>query len=524
MFIRMRITSIEKFSSFVEAYQTEGRQQIQWRKDLNLRKNFATEQKKIQQNIIVDEENFWAEYWLQALKTDGKNRLARNHISAYLEEACYWAAKKSLDRYQLLSISKEEAFWHYFQTAQEKTINSEKLLKIVNKFEPGNFNSSLKNYIEYRLKSAIIDAIYKEYRVGKYSDWGLLKRLTQRRLQDALKSVGCFEPEVSRYCLAWKNCFLEIYTPTQRDKSSRRLPQPTVEQFQIMAELYNQMRVSPLVSREIASSPELDATSFEKWMKVCIKAARSYETPKNPLDYSEPIDESNLDSMLSSSNEEPFLHTTWVIELNEAKRQVQSLLLEEFNALESERQKILKLWYGFKLTQKEIASLLNIRQYTVSRYIDQDKRKMLRIVVRVVQRSKDNSNEKIQPNSEQIERLMNPLEEWLTQYCQRLIYSFLEDTLKFLSLDGQKFLVLYYGHLEEQQVAEKLQIPLSEVICQISNTKQFFQEHLSNYVQTKLNASLSPQHKQIVAVVDEWLSRESDAILNGLRTKLPETL
>ncbi|MEH1949617.1 MAG: hypothetical protein V7K77_22075 [Nostoc sp.] len=75
------------FSSFL---QFEADQFSDWRVDLKLRRSMENALLQVSQN---PSENFWVVYWYKIWQTQA-SILTAAHISAYLQEVCYWVSRK----------------------------------------------------------------------------------------------------------------------------------------------------------------------------------------------------------------------------------------------------------------------------------------------------------------------------------------------------------------------------------------------------------------------------------------------
>jgi RNA polymerase sigma factor (sigma-70 family) len=344
-------------------------------------------------------DKFWALYWYKAWRSQ-PNGLARSHLTAYLQEACYWAAQKTMTSFS----GSQNTLSDFCQIAIAR---SDKVLK--------GFNSqqgfSLKNYASIIFSNVIKEALRQRQEVDVSTDWALLRKLSQKRLEESLQNVRLSPETIASYLLAW-NCFKTVYVPTQAS-ATRQLPKPDRVTWEAIAELYNVERRRQLHPHK----PECRAEPLEKWMIVCAQAARSYlyptltsiNAPKPGQDSGEWLD--NLPELQGES-----LLTNLITQEEEQSRQSQyaqmnAVLVATLAALDLETQKLLQLYYGQNLTQQQMALQLEMKQYTVSRRLTKSRETLLKALAQWSQEKLH-----ISLTSDVLKSISAVLDEWLQSY------------------------------------------------------------------------------------------------------------
>lgn len=223
-----RQTVVEKFSTLLDAKSEDsfGNLITRWKLIPSLENNM-----RLQMESYVDAgTQFWARYWLFEARKANPDPLAVQHLWAYLQEACYWAAKETCDQIHTFDMKRLD----YLQIARVAAIDPVAIFK---KYDDSK-GTTLETYGQFQLSRAILEVVRKGKEAASYSDWGLLRALSKKALKVALQKAGINEPQLSRCLLAWQ-CFNEIYTPT---RVRRQLQPPNPKELAAFAELYNQSR------------------------------------------------------------------------------------------------------------------------------------------------------------------------------------------------------------------------------------------------------------------------------------------
>ena len=349
---------VEIFSTFIQFdYDRFGG----WATDVRLRRSM----KQCLDKVEEENSSIWALYWHQIWQKQPQG-LAKEHLTAYLQEVCFWSAVKTIQGFS----SNQYAVPDCFQMAIAR---SDKILKGFDRDR--GFN--LKSYASITFGNLIRELLRQKKEIDICSDWSLLRKLSQKRMGEALANAGLDPKTSERYILAW-NCLRTIYVP-ERASSTRKLPKPKPETWLAIAELYNRERLTQLDSQDAAT-----AESLEKWMLDCVKAARSYLFPNlTSIDKPKPGYETGaiVDSLVGEVDDSLLSD---LIDKEEAdKRSQQQTDINQFlsdciKSLKPEEQKLLELYYSFGLSQAEIAKQLDTQQYSISRKLSRARKTLLK--------------------------------------------------------------------------------------------------------------------------------------------------
>jgi RNA polymerase sigma factor (sigma-70 family) len=381
---RQDITNL--FSSFV---QFDADRFWDWLVDPHLRRRM---QQAAQQATQQASENFWALYW-HKLWHQG-DRLAQSHLVAYVQEPCYWAAQKTAAGF----VNSQYTLADCFQMAIAR------FDKVLKGFNPSQgFN--LKSYASATFASLIRESLRQRQEVDICTDWGLLRKLSQKRLVESLHHAGLAPDATHRYICAW-SCFKTLYLPIQAT-ATRKLPPPDRATWEAIAAQYHRDRPSP-------AEPTVTPETIEKWLLACAKAARAYlypslisiNTPKPGQDGGEFLDDlpqATQTSLLSEliAEEEAQIRQS-------QQSQVGAVLSEALTNLDAEAKTILQMYYEQELTQQQMAAQLQTKQYTVSRRLTKAREALLLVLAKW---SQDTLH--ITPTPDVLKVTSLALEEWL---------------------------------------------------------------------------------------------------------------
>lgn len=390
--MRTRQSIIEIFTTFV---QFEGDVFSRWITDPKLRRSM---QNCLSKSSQLESEAFWAIYWHRIWQVQA-SKLAAAHIIAYLQEICYWVARK-----MKMNLPGQHSVAEFFQTAISRSD------KVLRGFNP-QVSSNLKSYAEYTFSNLIKDLLRQRQEADVCTDWGLLHKISQKRLVESLRGLGLNSQTIARHVLAW-NCFRELYAPNDA-ATAHKLIKPDNEALQAIAQLYNTERLSLLSSPSPVCTPQ----SLETSLLFCVKAVRSFLYPTT-VSVNTSIsgqDTSELLDHLTGNFQESVL--TEIIAQEEAETiaaqstQIKEVLIAAINKLDTEASALLQAYYKHKLTQQQIAQQLGVKQYTVSRQLTRVKRTLLLVLAQWSEQKLHNSLQ-----SDVIDSMSNSLEEWLNLY------------------------------------------------------------------------------------------------------------
>ncbi|MEM1369226.1 MAG: sigma-70 family RNA polymerase sigma factor [Cyanobacteria bacterium P01_H01_bin.15] len=339
-----RQSLIEQFSSFV---QFEGDHFHTWLKDSRLRRHVlalvAALDKASDSQLVAT--HYYAQW------DDAKNRQAFNHLAAYLQEACHWSAYK-VTQHADGQLNTAEAF----QTA---IANLERVLRGYNP----KYGSVLSSCARSAFSNAIKDHLRQRRKIDICSDWGLLRKVSKKRLLEALAQSGQSSTSQQPYVLAWQ-CFTELYTPTPGE-SAGRLAVPTSEGWAPIVAWYNQQ-----VTKQKLVLPTATEKTLLEQLKVCAQSIRRYLNPQ-AISLNQPKQDSGeLQDDLAASGDSlmtEMIQAETVQARQTQQRALKEVLIASLGNLKPELQQILQLYYQEGLTQSQITKQLGQKQYTISR-------------------------------------------------------------------------------------------------------------------------------------------------------------
>ncbi|MEH2237649.1 sigma-70 family RNA polymerase sigma factor [Nostoc sp.] len=388
---------VEIFSTFV---QFDVDQFSGWATDAKLRRSMKV---CLEGSSTEKSDTFWALYWYRVWQTES-SAVALAHLSAYLQEVCYWTARKFA-----LKFATQSSLADCFQMAIAH------LAKILKTFNP-QCSSHLKGYAELAFEWSLKDVVRLRREIEICSDWALLHKLSRKRLVQSLQNIGFNTQSIESYVLAWE-CFKELYTGD--NAKIRQLTKPDAVTWEAITNLYNAERLSRLSSPTAAVNQQ----TIETWLLSSTKAARTFLYPK-VVSTDAPLKEEGDGNLLDILPADlPTSLLTEIIEQEEAanirnqQAQLNQVLHQAIAALDTKSQQLIQVYYGQKLTQTEIAAQLEIKQYTVSRRLSSIKKLLLLTLTEWSQNTLH-----ISPKSDVIDAINTSLEEWLkVQYSHTQI-------------------------------------------------------------------------------------------------------
>lgn len=378
---------VEIFSTFVQFDLDDF---SGWATDAKLRRSMKV---CLSGSSTEKSDTFWALYWYRVWQTES-SAMALAHLCAYLQEVCYWTARKFA-----LNFPTQSSLADCFQMAIAH------VAKILKTFNP-QCSSHLKSYAELAFECSIKDVLRLHREADICSDWALLHKLSRKRLVQSLQNAGFNDHCIESYILAWE-CFKELYTGD--NTKIRQLTKPDAVTWEAITNLYNAERLSRLSS----PTPVVNQQTIETWVLSSAKAARTFLYPK-VVSADAPLkeDDGNLLDILPADLPTSLL--TQIIEQEEAantrnqQAQLNQVLQQAIAAMDAKSQQLLQVYYAHKLTQTEIAAQLEIKQYTVSRRLSSIKKSLL---LTLTQWSQNTLH--ISPTSDVIDAINTSLEEWL---------------------------------------------------------------------------------------------------------------
>ncbi|MEM6252699.1 MAG: sigma-70 family RNA polymerase sigma factor [Cyanobacteria bacterium P01_D01_bin.156] len=336
--------------------------------------------RQLQNDLPERSEAFWVLYWYRLLDNHPR---ASAHLWAYLQEPCYQVAEQVTRQFSLVSFSTADGF----------QIEIAHVPRILKRYNP-DYGNKLKAYAKTAFGNAIRDYLRQHHELNISSDWGLLRRVSQSQLTEALQNAGF--GHTSTAILIWQ-CFRHICTPTPQ-ASVRGLPAPSEEQLQKIIQRFNQIRQSTqnngICDAENGTTQEftknIDILNTQQVMGELVQIAailRSYLNPPitslNQPQYDDAGNE-QLDILTHEEENTPMeklLESEAYTEQQQQLQAMQHVLKQALANLPTDQQTLLTLYYRQKLTQSAIAQQLTIQQYQVSRQLERIRRQLLLTVI-----------------------------------------------------------------------------------------------------------------------------------------------
>ncbi|HEY9618332.1 MAG TPA: sigma-70 family RNA polymerase sigma factor [Microcoleaceae cyanobacterium] len=341
-------------------------------------------------------ESFWSLYWYRVWQ-ESPTGLASGHLSAYLQESCYWVAQKVTRQLTHSQYKPSDCFQIAIATVPN-------LLKSYR----ANQGASLKTFANLYFGNILRDTLRQQREANSRTDWGLLRKISQKLLIEALQAAGRSDDTIAAYRLAW-SCFKTYCAPTQ-SPTTRQLQKPERKDWDTIAQLYNQQRPQQLPPTAASGSPE----HLEKWLQDCAKQVRNYlhpamtslnvgrsdsDTGELQDDLPDPTGTSLLTDLIAQEE----LQTRQT-----QQRQLNEVLIAASDKLNPAMRQIVEQYYREGLTQQEIATQLDVKQYTVSRRLSSAKEALL---LALAQWSQEHLHTAL--TSPAVKAMSIVLEEWL---------------------------------------------------------------------------------------------------------------
>lgn len=402
-----RKETLEMFSTFV---QFEADRFKRWVADTRLRHNMQQcMERSPEVSDVSNSESFWSLYWHKSWKARS-HPLAQLHLSAYLQEPCYWAAQKALKKFSSLQFGMSD----YFQTALTE------MEAVLKGFNPDR-GASLKTYAAIAFPSLLRDILRQRHEADLCTPWSLLCKISKKRLIEALQHGGLSSAAIEQYRLAW-TCFKTLYV---RSSPETTRPKPDSRLWEAVAQLYNAERYQQLPSPGSACH----AKTIEQWLTNCAASIRNYLYP--------PVDSLNLpragqevgeiqDAIADPISESLLAEIALEEEAQQRETQrteIDTALKMALRQLDAQSQELMRLYYQEGLTQQQIIQQLQISQPTVSRRLTKAREALLRVCLEWSQQALKSSvnssvNSSVTPTL--IKDISTVLEEWLGAYYGKL--------------------------------------------------------------------------------------------------------
>ncbi|WP_341731946.1 hypothetical protein [Microcoleus sp. EPA2] len=477
-----RPNNTEVFSTYLMLDTQNCPPLIKWQNIPALKRNFELYQKHnptfrqllSQPNIIQSLSMFWRNIIitsapiLEDWEPKNSRRLALEHLASLFEKNCYYASKK-------VWLNAQDRSWEeYLSSARVFVYSSDNLVKVLNSYDEAQ--ATLDTYIQQTL----IKEIKNQHQICKFSRWRLVVKKSDKELREALQRAGYQEPYISQ-CIFARKYFQQVYRFNKvQNPALRRLGdkwlEPDMEDFQAATECYNAEKSLSCAPHEVSAGSSISREQMQAWMETSIEALKKYDrviisSPENIQNVS-PITQPQDSNQLWDALESEIIS----LEAEESDSEANPLLNqtkldfhEELDRLKPAQHKILLLYYGVGLKQKQLETQLGTSQSAISRRLNTIKKQLLRTLIN-----------KSQPQA----WVKNYVIEWLHKDFRAprhsdLIEAALVQATKELRREAQNILFRRYGQqLNEQQIASQLGLSLLDVKTIISESQDKLQAYL----------------------------------------------
>ncbi|MBW4662278.1 MAG: sigma-70 family RNA polymerase sigma factor [Drouetiella hepatica Uher 2000/2452] len=393
--MRHRQDITELFSTFLQ-FETDII--TRWTTDAKLRRSF--------QGVFAQSpdpsELVWTIYWHRIwdqTRSESAHNLASLHLSAYLQESCYWAAYRTFNKFS----GSQFTLLDYFQIAIAEVST------VLRGFR-NDRGASLRTYAEMVFQSILRDGLRQRQAADLCTDWTLLRKISKKRLIESLQHAGLSAMAMTQYKLAW-TCFKTLYVPAS---STERLPKPDLALWQAVARLYNE-ELNP-------GSPPITARELEQWLSRCAVWVRSYLYPSVASLNVSSVDEntSEIQDRVAADIDTPLgalIDREEIMQRQSQYTRITQVLEGAIAELDAQTQMILQLYYQKHYTQQQIMKQLALGQATVSRRLSKAREFLLTALVQWSQAELNNL-----PTPTLIGSMSTGLEEWLcARYSQTAV-------------------------------------------------------------------------------------------------------
>ncbi|NEQ53432.1 MAG: sigma-70 family RNA polymerase sigma factor, partial [Leptolyngbya sp. SIO3F4] len=165
-----RKSLLEIFSTFIE-FEADGFSG--WFVDVKLRRSFEAHQASLAKLDLS--ESVWSMYWYRLWQQE-PDSIAFNHLSAYLQEVCYWSAQKTVRLLGHTSYCLSDCF----------QLASMGVIKVLEGYDPAR-GASLKGYAGLIYSSFLRDTLRQRQEADICTIWTLLRRVGKQRLVESLR-------------------------------------------------------------------------------------------------------------------------------------------------------------------------------------------------------------------------------------------------------------------------------------------------------------------------------------------------
>lgn len=500
-----------------------GCSRIVWKQRPHLVRNFDLYQKKepelSQLCRLADKEQEIALFWLkiatgrcepQIWEPVKRSQLAMEHLAAYFQTNCYYAAK------EIFCQSQEYSWDDYFSIAILFVYDFNKLFNLLEGYK--NSEGRLANYVQ----KALINTIKSEAQVRRFSRWRLLCTKGEDKLKGALTKANFNSAEIACFLFARKY-FRQVYLIKVKNPNrpkGQQWPEPDSQDFEAAAQCYNAEKILPTAPHEVRAGLNVRGKDIEIWMKSCIKALQNYrKIPQVSLD--EWQDTGITIAAVEQEEETPGVSEEKTSTFPQLSQKTQIAFWQELQTLKPEQHKLLLLNYGIGLTLQKMEKFLGVTQPSIGRRRDTIRRRLLQTLTNL---------------SGENEWVKKYIDGWLINRYRSpehfdLIQAALVEAIKSLEPEFQQILQICYGQkIAVEQIAKLQAIPLDEVQAKLKQAKHNLEEQListlNGWIKDYVDTWLERVYKDLVKKSCQKLnfSWQSEIDTNKIEVLLQETL
>lgn len=472
----------ENFYMYLTVENKQGDLSLKWKSELSLKNNFDLyKTKHVKLTSLVNKNyepkeviHFWIDMALynkpvkEEWEPDKRVEKAWEHIRFYCEECCYRAA------IQVWKDDTSKSWEDYIFLSRYLVYDFSRFEQILAKYNPDS--SSIDTYIT----KILVNTIKNQTLVAKYSHWRLLVHAGDNKLKEALLRAGIYEPEISRIVFARKY-FKQVYQINKIQNpikpAGKRWEEPDDNDFIEAANIYNTEKQLSSTPHEVSVNGDVTSKELKVWMKTCITALYNYPKSITPSFSIEALQESGNEIEYNSA---PSTIEDWGYQANSVK-QIELALQKQFLLLKHEQQKLLLLYYGLGLPQKQVAEIYEVTQGAIARRLQTVEMKLLKTVLALSQPT-----------------------QWVTKYISGwlindyaspdnldLVHVALVQAIKTLELKEQNLLRLTYGEkLDPEIIAQNFGVEKMELAASIRTSQSKLELALMQAIDGYINKYL----------------------------------
>lgn len=462
----------EQFYTFLDFNYHTQRIYLIWKTNPQLLSNL--------EKITTNESNLSEKYLVQLLinqiKNNIDNKLPKLHISAYLDDTCYWLGVKTHQK-----VRNYDYTWlDCFQIARIIVNQSDSL---VNTYQ--SERSSFKTYAKLKLETHLLEVLHFNHEIEKYSPLGLLRKISKKKLQESLLNQGILPENFNKYLLALN--ILKLFYQPQKANGSKSLSWLKENELIFLVKKYNQKsNQSPIKPKDL-----------ESILLFCVDAIRSYAKPKF----------TSVEELTQDLPDELIADDLWETESNLSQwQEIKSILITEYSQFKEDVKMIFDLIFGLNYSQTDVAKFLDYKPYKVSRLVSRHKEKLLQQVAKQLN---------VNLTKQQLKEKAESLDDWLDWYCKSKYQQILKQELISLIAENLSLLKSYIINEGNQQtIAKSLAKEELEVEQNLNN---IYQQLKTSII---LNCNLPSDSKlvddKLTNLVQQWLVNAPIAILETL--------